>query len=134
MWSVDPTSAFLATVAAVTAAGAEITIVETGAPRAAIVIADKPTVAAQFAAFELQHHVRLISGATLPIKHPNDGVAGIRILVGESSATEALMLPDDTWSEQEYLVAVRTDVIALLGHDAERYDDVKYGDDDPFAG
>ena len=125
---------FLTTVAAaLTVAGAEMTIVETGAPRAAIVIADRPTVAAQFAAFELQHHVRLISGATLPIKHPDDGVEGIRILVGEPSATEALMLPGDTWSEQEYLVAVRTDVIALLGHDAERYDDVKYGDDDPFA-
>jgi hypothetical protein len=54
------------------------------------VVAERPTRAAQLAAAELQEHVRLISGATLPLVNDTVEVKGLRILVGESKATQAL--------------------------------------------
>ena len=73
-----------------TCAGAAVTLVEQGKPRAAIVLdAERPTRAAQFAAFELQHVIRLITDAELPIVRGPDGVAGAAILVGDSQAARA---------------------------------------------
>ena len=47
--------------------GKEIIIVKDRKPCAEIVTGQKPTRAVQFAAYELQHVVRLMTGATLPI-------------------------------------------------------------------
>ncbi|MBT7162551.1 MAG: hypothetical protein HN904_07210, partial [Victivallales bacterium] len=44
-----------------------ITLVRDGKPEAVIVLGEKATRSAQMGAFELQHHVRLITGAELPI-------------------------------------------------------------------
>lgn len=46
---------------------ADVTLVRDGKPEASIVLEEKPTASAQMGALELQHHVRLITGATLPI-------------------------------------------------------------------
>ncbi|MDD5706569.1 MAG: hypothetical protein PHR35_11635, partial [Kiritimatiellae bacterium] len=85
------------------AAPLDLTLVKDGAPAAAIVLAAQPTRAAQLAAFELQHHVRLITRATLPIVSEDATVPGVRILVGESGATRALGLANDGFGPQEYL-------------------------------
>ena len=45
----------------------QLTLVENGIPKSDIVIGEHPTRSAQFAAFELQHGVKLITGAVLPI-------------------------------------------------------------------
>ena len=47
--------------------GKDIVIVKNRKPQAEIVIGTKPTRAVQFAAYELQHVVRLMTGAQLPI-------------------------------------------------------------------
>ena len=47
--------------------GADLTLARDGQSAAAIILAEKPVKAAQFAAFELQLHIKAISGATLPI-------------------------------------------------------------------
>lgn len=61
-----------------------------GQPQAVIVLSDKPTSSAQLAAFELQHHLRKISGAAVPIiKEPKD-VEGTTIYVGDSRLDLAL--------------------------------------------
>lgn len=88
-----------------------------GKPAATIVVARQPTHAAVFAANELRDHVRRISGARLPIVSDAADVAGPRILVGRSAATERLGLDDDLKS-QEYLIRFLPGALVLMGHDA----------------
>ncbi|OQA88992.1 MAG: hypothetical protein BWY31_00177 [Lentisphaerae bacterium ADurb.Bin242] len=61
---------------------ADMTLVRDGKPEAAIVLEEKPTASAQMGAFELQHNIRLITGATLPIvrgEAPKDTLVTIRV-------------------------------------------------------
>ena len=46
---------------------AEVTLVKQGIPEAVILLDKKATKSAQMGAFELQYHVKLITGAELPI-------------------------------------------------------------------
>ena len=78
-----------------------LTLVKDGQPGATIVLSDKPTRAAQLAALELQEHVRLITGATLPIVDENAKVEGVGIYVGKTK-----MSPDD-FKSQEYAVSLQ---------------------------
>jgi len=90
-----------------------------GKPAATIVIAAKPTVAARFAAAELQYHVQKITGATLPIVSEDAKVSGPRILVGESAATRTLRLRSRDFKSQEYMIRISGDTLVLIGRDAE---------------
>ena len=58
-------------------AGEKIVLVDDGVPNASIVLGSRPVKAARFAAAEMQHVVKLITGATLPIvaERPSSGVA-----------------------------------------------------------
>ncbi|HUS80184.1 MAG TPA: hypothetical protein VM283_02885, partial [Armatimonadota bacterium] len=58
--------ALAAAVGATTTAGA-LQIVADGQPRVSIVVPDQPLPVVQYAAEELQYHVRRASGAELPI-------------------------------------------------------------------
>jgi len=98
--------------------GSALTIVKDGNPTAAIVIAEHPTVAARFAADELQMHLRLMSGAEVPIITDASPVAGTRILVGESKATRKLGLRADSFQPQEYLIQFFPNTLVLMGKDA----------------
>ncbi|MBI4028715.1 MAG: DUF4838 domain-containing protein [Verrucomicrobia bacterium] len=121
----------------------KIMLVKDGQPQAAIVIAPTATRAAQFGAFELQAHIKEITGATLPIeKMPNaecrmpsgnstDG--RVRILVGESQATTALGLKSVDFKPQEYLVGFRDKAILLMGCDKPDAGRVVYDISDPGA-
>ncbi|MDD5707647.1 MAG: DUF4838 domain-containing protein [Kiritimatiellae bacterium] len=111
---------------------AGVTLVENGQPRATIVLAERPTRAAQMAAAELQHHIKLITGAETPIEVPGSRVQGsggertTRILVGESGATRALELKNDDLKSQEYLMAFRPDTVVLMGRDKPDYGELDY--------
>ena len=96
----------------------EFALVRDSQPMATIVVAAEPTVAAAFAAEELQEHVRRITGATLPIMPDNVPVTGARVLVGRSQATDALGLPGEPLKPQEYLVRNLPDTLVLLGCEA----------------
>jgi hypothetical protein len=98
---------------------AELTLARDGKPAATIVIAGEPTRVAQFAAYELQWHVRAISGAELPIVRDDAPAEGTRILVGASSATAGLGLGDRDFGAQEYLVRCFPDTLVLMGRDHE---------------
>lgn len=111
---------------AVLAAPVSLTLVNDGAPTATIVLAEKPTRAAQLAAFELQWHVRQMTGAALPIMHEGDAVTGVRILIGASTATKALTLPTAPFKRQEYLVKFLPDTLVLMGKDKDDFGTVKY--------
>lgn len=82
----------------------DFTLTRDGKPAATIVTAAEPTVAAAFAAQELQEHVKRITGAVLPIVSDRADVAGPRILVGQSKASRSLSLPVDQLKSQEYLI------------------------------
>ena len=76
-------------------------LVELGLPKAEIIIGDKPTRTAQFAAFELQHCVKLMTGATLPI---------IATASGKPDTTEILIGLDAEkygFTGEEYSVSFR---------------------------
>lgn len=95
----------------------DFTLTRDGAPACTIVTAAAPSRSAQFAAAELQHHVKLITGAELPIATDDQQVTGPRILVGESEATRALGLRSQDFSDQEYLLRFSPETLVLIGRD-----------------
>ena len=66
----------------------------------------------------MPEHVRRITGATLPIMPDNVPVAGSRVLVGRSQATDALGLPGEPLKPQEYIIRYLPDTLVLLGCEA----------------
>lgn len=110
------------------------TLVEEGQAAATIVVADKPTRAAQLAAYELQYHVRLITGATLPIVTSIDDVQGLPVCVGDSAMARTHGYPDKDWKFLEYAILFETDAVILAGHDAEDYGELKYNTENGLAG
>ena len=89
-------------------AGAALLLADGRQPRATIVLAERPTRAAQMAAAELQHHIELITGARLAVvREPTAVTDGARILVGATQAATALGLPGKPFQEQEYLITCR---------------------------
>ena len=110
-----------------------MTLVEDGQPRAGIVLdGASPTRAAQFAAFELQHVVRLITGAELPIVNTPEAVAGTAILVGESQAAHDLGYSGKRFRGEEYLVAFDRGKVFLMGQDSPDSNPVDYADEKTF--
>ena len=75
-------------------------LVRNGVPNARIVLSPGPPPAASMAAGELREHVRLITGAQLPIVRDDVAVDGVRILVGESAATRSLGLRSEDFASQ----------------------------------
>ena len=108
-------------------AGAPVTLVKDGVPQATIVIAaEKPAVAAQFAALELQRHLKLITGADVPVVGDNAKAAGVRLLVGDSPAARALGFKPEDFKGEEYAVKFLPGAIVLLGRDAPVHGKVDY--------
>lgn len=106
--------------------GAVMTLVKNGIPESTIVLAQRPTRAAQFAAFELQHHIKLITGAVVPIVRDGEPAYGVKILVGESKGTKVLGLKNDGFKDQEYLIKFIQHAIILMGRDKLDFGTVKY--------
>lgn len=94
---------------------AEFVLTRNGKPAVTIVIAAAPTPAATFGAQELQLHVQKITGATLPIIHDTEPVAGPRILVGPSVVTSKLGMEENQFEDQEYLIRFLDKDLVLLG-------------------
>lgn len=103
-----------------------LTLARAGQPAATIVIAEEATRAAQFAAYELQWHLQQISGAQLPIVRDDATVSGVRLLVGESQATQALGLKAAGLKTQEYLIRFAPGTLVLMGRDKDDRGAVKY--------
>lgn len=99
-----------------------LTLVEEGIPRATIVLAAKPTRAANDAARELQRHVFDMTGAELPIVKEPGTAGGIAIWIGESTGTRAVGLTNASFKDQEYAIRFAPEAIFLLGKDAPVYD------------
>ena len=110
-----------------TTAPRQLTLVRNGAPTAAIALERTPTKAAQFAAYELQWHVKAISGATLPILR-GDATAPegyVKVYVGDGPRARALSLGQNALEMQEYVVQCGPNDIVLVGKDADDRAEVK---------
>ncbi len=105
--------------------GAEYTLVKDGKPQAEIVLAEKPVKAAQLGAFELQEHIKQITGATLPIVKGKPQGQGLKLFVGNSKAAVAAEAPADLKS-QEYAVVFKPGSIIMIGKDNNDTGEVKY--------
>ena len=95
----------------------EITLIQDGRPNAEIVLGEKPTVSAQLAAFELNHHFRLITGIELPVSAKATPAPGIKIHLGTAYVPSRI-----EYSEVE----VSADRIRIFGFDAPLYGKVDY--------
>ena len=105
-----------------------LTLTRDGQPASAIVIAADASKAAQFAASDLQWHLKQMTGAEVPIVRDDEDekVTGTRILVGESAATVALKLKNADFKHQEYLIRFLPDTLILMGRDKDDRGEVKF--------
>ena len=94
------------------------TLVRDGKPEAAIVLGEKATRSAQMGAFELQHHVRLITGAELPITRGAPPVGKTSIRIGGNNAG---------LHHETSRVAITDSGILLTGNDTPDSRTVDYG-------
>ncbi|MDD3953541.1 MAG: hypothetical protein PHY82_06465, partial [Lentisphaeria bacterium] len=103
---------------------ADVTLVDSGRPQATLVLGEKATRSAQLAAFEVQHHIRLITGAQLDIVRtpPQDG---IRIFIGNEAAQAAGFNEPLPESERSVVHFQDGDII-LCGTDSPDYEAVDY--------
>ena len=111
----------------------QLTLTKDGRSACTIVVAQKPTRAAQLAAYELQYHVRLMTSAKVAITKKADAVEGTRILVGPSMVARGLGIENQDLGPQEYLIRFSPGAIALMGRDKDDFGEVKYSADDPFV-
>ncbi|MFW6162761.1 MAG: DUF4838 domain-containing protein [Planctomycetota bacterium] len=129
-----PIAALLFAAACTARAGQhELTLVRQGEPAAAIVLAAEPTKVAQLAAYEFRHHVRLITGAELPIVKGGKAPEGTTpILLGESAAIRKRGLRSADFEPQEYLIQIEPDALVLTGRDKDERETIVYDPGNPF--
>jgi hypothetical protein len=99
------------------------TLVENGQSRAVIIVPEKPSPVAENAARVLREHIRLMSGAELPIR-PASQVTGSPsqaqawLLVGESKLAEKLGMNSKGLGPGGIFQSAKGNVVALFGTDA----------------
>ena len=81
----------------------EITLIQDGRPNAEIVLGEKPTVSAQLAAFELNHHFRLITGIELPVSAKATAAPGIKIHLGTAYVPSRIEYSDGNLKSKIYV-------------------------------
>lgn len=110
----------------VSAAPRDVLVMEVGKGSTAIVLPEKPTCAAQFAALDLQAHLEKITGEKPPIvNEPATVTAPVRIAVGNTALAKAAGFPVDALKPWEFLVAEKDGTIVLAGGDDAATEAVK---------
>jgi hypothetical protein len=110
------------------AASAEVTVTlaRDGQPAATIALANQPTRAAQFAAGELQWHLKQITGGEFRVVKEDEPITGVAILVGDSQRVRALRIQPDRMPKQEYVIHFTRDALVLAGRDQDDRRVVQY--------
>ena len=103
-----------------------VTLARDGEPAATIVIAVEPTRAAQFAAYELQWHLKQITGGDFQIVNEDNRTAGLAILVGDSQPVRAMGIRLGQFEKQEYVIRFTPEALVLAGRDKEDRGTVQY--------
>lgn len=104
--------------AAITVSHAEepILLIEDGAPRVEILIAEEPARSVALAAAELQEYLNKMSGAEVAVVH-EQGEMPYRIYVGQSPATEAMGIDAEELARDAFIMRTVDDGLVLLGRD-----------------
>ncbi len=109
----------------------DVTLVKDGKPAAVVVLAPDATKSAQLGAYELQHHIRLITGAELPILAAADDTLP-RIFVGAGPAVPASGEGAQPTSGERICVQFAGQDIHLFGNDTPDAGKVSYPDHKTF--
>lgn len=107
----------------------QVTLAENGHPRATIVLAKQPTRVAQFAAYELQWHLKQITGADFPMVKEGEPVQGVAILVGHNRLGGAAYSSLDLIQKKQSYIVVpwhSGNLLVLAGRDKDDRGIVKY--------
>jgi len=119
--------ATLATLAAAAgSAETTLTLAQAGKPAATIVLAKQPTRAAQFAAYELQWHLKQITGGDFRIVRDDEPVQGLAILVGDSLPVRTLGIDPRQLDKQAYVIRFTPGALVLAGRDKDDRGSVRY--------
>ena len=96
----------------------DVLVLDAGKGSTAIVLADRPTSSAQYAALELQYHLAKITGEKVRIAlEPDVPQVPVKIAVGATALGKSLGFPVDALEPWEFLVAEKAGVIVLAGGD-----------------
>lgn len=94
-------------------------IVRNGEPQTAIVIPDEPVSTVEFAACELQYHIRKATGATLAIVRENQADETFKglIYLGHCNATDRIRPADENLAVNGYAIRLVDQDLFLYGDD-----------------
>jgi hypothetical protein len=121
--------AVAAALASAACAEAKMTLVKDGKPQATIVVAVDASKNAKIAAEELQLYVQKMSGAKLPIVTDDKAPDGALVMVGRSSLTGAVKIPDGVTGnlrEEGFIIQCDGKRLILAGNDTEPYLGTRY--------
>ncbi len=97
--------------------GAPVYLVEDGAVRSRIVVAEGAPRMVGLAAIELRDHIERMTGAELPIGTAPGGDGEVTIYVGRSAYTDALGVSDEGLDYGAFRMVSGPDYLVLLGQD-----------------
>ena len=93
-------------------------VVKDGRPNATVVIPAKADRLVKTAADDFVYHVRLITGATLPVVGDDQPVpAGNRVLIGDSRLTREMGISVDPLPREGFRILTTADTLAIVGKD-----------------
>lgn len=111
-----------------------LTLVRNGVPEAAIVLDHNPVKSAQLAAYELQHVLKLLTGAEIPIRRSVPSDSTVCLFVGDNPLARKLGIPGMDFQKEEYLIRFVGNRIFLMGNDMPDYGQVDYQNVKTFPG
>ncbi len=108
-------------VASVVGRSSAFDLVIDGEPVAVVVVPDYPFPSVEYAAEELQHHVRQASGAELPIVREGDLAGDVtpRVYLGSCEATKAAGLDLETLAPDSFRARLTEAGLFIFGDDAD---------------
>ncbi|MEI6421645.1 MAG: DUF4838 domain-containing protein, partial [Lentisphaerota bacterium] len=95
-----------------------VVVVEAGKGSTTIVLAEEPTTSAQYAALELQYHLKKITGEDVPIiREPSKSQTAVKIAVGNTLLARDMGFPVGELAPREFMIAEKNGTIVLAGGD-----------------
>ena len=104
------------------AAGADsLQIVRDGTPIATIITEPEPSATVQYAVRELNEHLLLCTGASLPIKTDCESINGPTVHIGKTKLTRRLGLDPDSLPPDNWVVRRLDQALILSGGDSNKF-------------
>lgn len=107
--------------------GADVELVKDGVPVSEIVVSKDAIQGVKLAAEDLRKHLKMISGADVPIVNSPNPEAANKIFVGESEFTKELGFAPAKFNNSAYEILVKDNYVILNGPDKQRKEASPYG-------